>query len=71
MDSARGGAQVFGPTIKNLLDLHADVRRRVDGGEYVVEVEAVLQLSDDLAMQGLHSRVIEMGPAKTAAQTAG
>jgi hypothetical protein len=56
---------MFAPTIKNLLDLHEDIRRKVDAGAYVVEVDQLPQLlvsATELEMKSLHSRIIELGP---------
>jgi hypothetical protein len=61
-----GEKQVFGPTIKNVLDWEADIRRRVDGGGYAIEVDEPRQpkvLPPEIALQRLHARVIKVAPA--------
>jgi hypothetical protein len=58
---------VFGPaiTIKNLLDLQAEIRGKVDSGEYAIEIDQLPQPTDPVTaieMQGLHTRIILNGP---------
>jgi len=55
---------MLGPTIKNLLDLNADIRGKMEAGVYAVEVDELSQLTvpSEVAMQSVYSRGIEVGP---------
>lgn len=57
---------MLAPTIKDLLDLQAEIRRKVEDGVYVVDVDQLPQLTvlpTEIAKQNLHSRIIQHGPA--------
>lgn len=57
---------MFDPTIKNLLSWEADLRRRVDGDGYAIEVDDLTELKvlpPEMALQRLYARVVTMAPA--------
>lgn len=54
------------PTIKNLLNWEADLRRRVDSDGYAIEVDDLRELKvlpPETALQRLYARVVTMAPA--------